>query len=231
MMSECLLSIDTSTPAGSIAVSRGDQLLGELLVNSPATHTDRLLLSMERLLQDVAIDLGEIDAFAVAVGPGSFTGLRVGVATAKGLALATGKPVIGVSSLQSLAAQIPFCRYPVCAMMDARKKEVYGGLYRWEGGLPALQGREVVLPPEKMLEQLDGEVLFVGNGSAVYRTMIVRRLGQRAHFAPWCLDLPRASTLSTLALSAYRNGRTLSALELLPTYIRPSEAELTLTRA
>ncbi|MEZ4600477.1 MAG: tRNA (adenosine(37)-N6)-threonylcarbamoyltransferase complex dimerization subunit type 1 TsaB [Syntrophotaleaceae bacterium] len=230
-MSECLLSIDTSTPAGSIAVSRGDQLLGELLVNSPATHTDRLLLSMERLLQDVAIDLGEIDAFAVAVGPGSFTGLRVGVATAKGLALATGKPVIGVSSLQSLAAQIPFCRYPVCAMMDARKKEVYGGLYRWEGGLPALQGREVVLPPEKMLEQLDGEVLFVGNGSAVYRTMIVRRLGQRAHFAPWCLDLPRASTLSTLALSAYRNGRTLSALELLPTYIRPSEAELTLTRA
>ena len=231
MMSECLLSIDTSTPAGSIAVSRGDQLLGELLVNSPATHTDRLLLGMERLLQDVAIDLGQIDAYAVSVGPGSFTGLRVGVATVKGLALATGKPVIGVSSLRALAAQIPFCRYPVCAMMDARKKEVYVGLYRWEGGLPVLQGREMVLPPEKVLDQLDGEILFVGNGSAVYRTMIVRRLGQRAHFAPWSLDLPRASTLSSLALIEYREGRTLSAPELLPTYIRPSEAELALTRS
>jgi tRNA threonylcarbamoyladenosine biosynthesis protein TsaB len=229
-MSEYLLTIDTSTPAGSVAVSRGDLLLGEILVNTPATHTDRLLSSVERLLQDVGVDLAVIDAFGVAVGPGSFTGLRVGVATVKGLALATGKPVVGVSSLQALAAQIPFPRYPLCAMLDARKKEVYTGLYRWEGGHPTLLGKEQVLSPEAVLEELTGDILFVGNGAAVYRTMIIRRLGPRAHFASWALDMPRASSVSAIALTEFRNGRVISAGELTPRYIRPSEAELMLTR-
>jgi tRNA threonylcarbamoyladenosine biosynthesis protein TsaB len=229
MGGECLLTIDTSSPAGSVAVSRGEVLLGEILLNTPSNHTDRLLMSLGQLLRDVDMELAAIDAFGVVLGPGSFTGLRVGVATVKGLALATGKPVIGISSLQALAVQIPCPRYPLCALLDARKKEVYAGLYQWESGLPSLVGKERVLPPETLLEELAGDVLFVGNGAAAYRTLIIRRLGQRAHFAPWSLDIPRASAVAALVLAEWRNGRSQSAGQIQPRYIRPSEAELTLT--
>jgi tRNA threonylcarbamoyladenosine biosynthesis protein TsaB len=230
-MDECLLTIDTSTSAGSVALSRGEQLLGEELLNIKATHTDRLLLSLARLLEDTGVGLEAVDAFGVVLGPGSFTGLRVGVATVKGLAMATGKPVVGISSLQALAAQVPYPRYPLCALLDARKKQVYAGLYRWEGGLPVVQGDERVVFPEDLLDDLEGDILFVGNGAAVYRTLIVRRLGPRAHFSPWPMDVPRASTVAALALAQWRNGQAMSAEGLAPRYIRPSEAELMLGEA
>lgn len=227
-MGECLLTIDTSTSAGSVALSRGEQLLGEELLNIKATHTDRLLLSLARVLEDTGVGLEAVDAFGVVLGPGSFTGLRVGVATVKGLAMATGRPVVGISSLQALAVQVPYPRYPLCALLDARKKQVYAGLYRWEGGLPVVQGCERVVSPEDLLDDLEGDILFVGNGAAVYRTLIVRRLGPRAHFSPWPMDVPRASTVAALALAQWRNGQALSAEGLAPRYIRPSEAELML---
>jgi tRNA threonylcarbamoyladenosine biosynthesis protein TsaB len=227
-MGACLLTIDTSTSAGSVALSRGEQLLGEELLNIQATHTDRLLLSLARLLEDTGVGLEDVDAFGVVLGPGSFTGLRVGVATVKGLAMATGRPVVGVSSLQALAVQVPYPRFPLCAMLDARKKQVYAGSYRWEGGLPVVQGCERVVSPDDLLDDLEGDILFVGNGAAVYRTLIVRRLGPRAHFAPWTLDVPRASTVAALTLAQWRNGQAMSAEVLAPRYIRPSEAELML---
>jgi tRNA threonylcarbamoyladenosine biosynthesis protein TsaB len=226
---ECLLTIDTSTPAGSVALSQGDRLLGEILLNTPSTHTDRLLTSLHQLLDDTGVDLAEVDAFAVVLGPGSFTGLRVGVATVKGLALAMDKPVIGISSLQALAVQVPFPKYPLCGLLDARKQEVYAGMFRWEGGLPVLLGKERVLPPEALMEELTGDVLFVGNGANVYRTLIIRQLGSRAHFAPWSLEIPRASAAAALALAAWRNGQIMPVELLAPLYIRPSEAELMLT--
>lgn len=230
-MKECLLTIDTSTPAGSVALNRGDQLLGEILLNTPSNHTDRLLESLRQLLDNTGIELSEVDAFGVVLGPGSFTGLRVGVATVKGLALAMDKPVIGVSSLQTLAVQIPFSRFPVCGLLDARKKEVYAGMYRWESGQPVLLGKERVLAPDALMDELTGDVLFVGNGATVYRTLIIRRLGQRAHFSPWPLEMPRASAAASLALTAWRNGQTLSIENLAPSYIRPSEAELMISKS
>lgn len=226
MAGELLLTLDSATEAGSVAVSRGDVLLGGTLLNARSTHSDRLLPSLHRLLQEVGVEVNEIDAFAVVVGPGSFTGLRVGVGTVQGLALATGKPVIGVSSLQTLAMQAPFARFQTCALLDARKGEVYAGLFRWEGGLPAPQRPEAVLAPEALLESLGGETLFLGSGAIVYRTLIARRLGERAHFLPWPQHLPRASHAAALALALWRGGETLPLSQLLPRYIRPSEAEL-----
>lgn len=225
-MPELLLTVDTATAVGSVAVSRGERLLGELVLQTPANHTDRLLLTIRQLLSDLGVTIGDLDALAVVRGPGAFTGLRVGMATVKGLALAADRPVAGVSSLQTLALQAPFARHPVCALIDARKQEVYAGLYRWEGGGPALQGGEMVVPPEQLLEQLEGEVLFVGNGAQAYRTLIVRRLGQRAHFLPWPHQLSRASHAAVLALADLRAGRTVPLAQLSPRYIRPSEAEL-----
>jgi tRNA threonylcarbamoyladenosine biosynthesis protein TsaB len=225
-MSEVLLTVDTSTPAGSVAVSRGETLLGEILLNIKSTHTDRLLLLLRQLLTDVGLQLAEVDAFAAVLGPGSFTGLRVGVATVKGLALAMAKPVVGVSTLQTLAMQVPFPRYPLCVLLDARKNEVYAGLYHWEGGQPVLLRPETVISPELLLDSLDGELLFAGDGSLAYRTLISRRLGARAHFVPWALQPPRASAAAVLALAALRAGETIPLAQLAPRYIRLSEAEI-----
>lgn len=226
MTRELILTIDTSSRAGSVAVSRGETVLGEILLNGGANHTDRLLLSLQQLLQGLQLELEQFDAFAVVRGPGSFTGLRVGVATVKGLAMATGKPVIPLSSLQLLACQAPLARDPVCALLDARKQEVYSALYRWEGGRPVPLGPERVLPPEQVLESLPPEVVLVGDGCQTYRTLIVRRLGSRARFLPWTCHPPRASGGAALALAALRADETVVAAALVPTYIRPSEAEI-----
>jgi tRNA threonylcarbamoyladenosine biosynthesis protein TsaB len=225
-MAELLLTVDTATAAGSVALSRGETLLGEVLLNVPATHTDRLLLTVRQLLGDAGVTPAQLDAFAVVLGPGSFTGLRVGVATVKGLALAADRPVAGVSTLQTLALQFPCARHPVCTLLDARKQEVYAGLFGWAGGWPAPLRPEAVLPPERLLASLEGEVLFAGDGAAVYRTLIVRRLGARAHFAPWPLQPPRAAAAAALGLAALRRGETIPLAQLAPHYIRPSEAEL-----
>ncbi|PLX85094.1 MAG: tRNA (adenosine(37)-N6)-threonylcarbamoyltransferase complex dimerization subunit type 1 TsaB [Desulfuromonas sp.] len=229
-MNEVLLTIDTSTQVGSVALSRGEVLLGENLLNGPRTQTDSVLVSIGRLLEDAGLGIGDVDGLGVVLGPGSFTGVRVGVASVKGLALATGKPVFGVSSLRALALQAPAARHPVCALLDARKKEVYAGVYGWERGLPAPLGPEAVLPPEKLLSALEGEVLFLGDGATVYRTLIARQMGDRAHFAPWPLHAPRASNAAVLALLEMREGRSVPLEFLTPSYIRLSEAEITWAR-
>jgi tRNA threonylcarbamoyladenosine biosynthesis protein TsaB len=225
-VAEVLLTIDTSTRAGSVAVSRGAALLGEILVEAESTHSDRLLVSVEQLLGDLALSLADCDAFAVVHGPGSFTGLRVGIATAKGLALGTGKPLLGVSSLATLAMAAPHSRYPVCALLDARKQEVYAGLFSWGGGLPQLLGAEAALSPERLLDGLHDETLFVGSGAVCYRTLIARRLGPRAHFLPWPLHAPRASLAAALALEQLRRGEGAGPECLQPRYLRLSEAEI-----
>lgn len=225
-MEEILLTVDTSTAAGSVAVSRGEALLGEILLNVRNTHTDRLLLTLRQLLADVGLQIEDVTAYGVVLGPGSFTGVRVGVATVKGLALATSKPVVGVSSLQAIAMQFPFSRLPLCALLDARKKEVYAGLYNWQGGRPVASRPETVIDPDLLLSGLEEEVLFAGDGSVAYRTLIARRLGSRAHFAPWPLHAPRASAAAALALDSLRAGETIPLEQLAPCYIRPSEAEI-----
>jgi len=225
-MEEVLLTVDTSTATGSVAVSRGEVLLGEILLNARTNHTDRLLLTLRQLLADAGLQLPDVTAYGVVLGPGSFTGVRVGVATVKGLALATRRPVVGISSLQAIAMQFPFSRLPLCALLDARKKEVYAGLYQWQGGCPVALRPERVVDPDLLLAELEGEILFAGDGAVAYRTLITRRLGPRAHFVPWPLHAPRAAAAAHLALAALRAGETIALEQLAPRYIRPSEAEI-----
>jgi tRNA threonylcarbamoyladenosine biosynthesis protein TsaB len=225
-MGETVLTIDTSSSAGSVALSRGEMLLGEIFLNIENIRSDRVLVSLRQLLADTGTALETVDALGVVLGPGAFTGLRVGVAMIKGLALATGLPVVGVSSLRTLAMQVPASRHPLCALLDARKKEVYAGFFRWEEGLPSPLGPEQVLLPEKLIDVLEGPVLFIGEGAATYRTLIVRRMGKNAHFAPWTFNLPRASHAAGLALAGFRQREFISLEQLVPHYIRPSEAEI-----
>ena len=225
-----LLTVQTATPAGSVALTAGERLLGELFFDCRRPHGSWLIAAVDQLCREGGITPHELDGFGVTVGPGSFTGLRVGLATVKGLALATGRPVAGVSTLQTLALQAPQSALPVCALLDARKQEVYAGLFRWQEGAPCPQGSERVLPPDQALAGLAGEVLFVGDGATRYRTLIARQLGRRAHFLPPLYDAPRAAHAALLALRAFQAGAALPAAAVNPVYLRPSEAELNLRR-
>lgn len=221
-----LLTIQTATPAGSVALTEGGRLLGELFLDTRRPHGGWLLGAVEQLLTAAGMSVQDLDGFGVTIGPGAFTGLRVGLATVKGLALATGKPVAGVSTLQTLALQAPHAAFPVCAMLDARKKEIYAGVFTWEDGVPRPDGPERVLSPEKLLAELSGPTLFVGDGAIAYRTLIARQLGERAHFLPDIYAPPRAAHAALLALRVFADGAACPSAMINPVYLRPSEAEL-----
>ncbi len=221
-----ILALDTATATGSVALLVGQQLVAETLLNIKAVHSERLLDQVEQVLQAGNLTLEELDLIAVVRGPGSFTGLRIGLATAKGLAHAAKLPLIGISSLQLLAMNLPLSTLPVCALLDARKKEVYTALYRWIDGIPVAAGPELVLPPEKALGRLAGEVALVGDAVELYRPLIDEILGERAGIPAACHHQPRASAAAALAALLFQPGMQLGAAQLAPVYIRPSDAEL-----
>lgn len=220
-----LLVIDTSTTANSIAVTEDGRLLAELLVNPGATHSASLMSGLDVALRSAGVTAGGLDAIGVTLGPGSFTGLRVGIAAAKGLSLATGKPVAAFSSLAMLAMNLPHARLPVCPMLDARKSEVYGALYDC-AALPTAIIGDSVAKPSDLLEKITGDTLFLGSGALRYRDLIVEALGDKAHFAPPVCNQPRASAGALLAADLLERGEVFPARELVPVYLRLSEAEL-----
>ncbi len=220
-----LLAIDTSTNACSVALTCDGELVAEYLLNQGKTMSGRLLECVDAVLGGAGLTVADLDSFGVALGPGSFTGLRIGVATVKGLALATGKPVVGFSSLAMLAMNLPWTPFPVCPMFDARKGEVYAALYDCRG-LPEARVADCVLSPAAFLDRISGTTIFIGEGAIRYRELIETRLGGCALFAPSSFNPPRASSGALLAADALRRGNAASLATLSPVYIRPSEAEL-----
>lgn len=231
MTRELILILDTSTTAGSVALCSGERLLAEIVVDSLANHSDKLLLHVQQILAEQQCSLAGIAAFAVIDGPGSFTGLRVGVAAAKGLARACHRPLFGVSSLHLLAAALPYASLPVSVLIDARKKEVYTATFSTATGFPALLDAPRVLPPQQLLAEMAAPALFVGSGALLYRELIVARFGVQATFAPGPLHTPRASSAAPLVLQQLRAGVKGDPELLFPRYIRPSEAEIAQQKA
>lgn len=226
MTNELLLILDTSTTAGSVALCRGEHLLAEIVVDSLANHSDQLLLRVQQILAEQQCTLAEVAAIAVIDGPGSFTGLRVGVAAAKGLARACHIPLFGISSLQLLAAALPYATLPVCSFLDARKKEIYAATFSTATGSPCLLAGPCVLPPQRFLATMEAPALFVGSGAVLYRDLIIERFGPLAIFAPGPLHTPRSSSVAPLVLQRLRAGESGEPELLLPRYIRPSDAEI-----
>ena len=225
-----LLTVDTSTSTCSVALSMDRQIISTYLTNQGQTLSSRLLGCIDLVLQGQELSLQDLDGFGIAIGPGAFTGLRVGIATVKGLAFAAGKQVAGFSSLAMLAMNVPWASCPVCPMFDARKNEVYTGLYACkEVPVPLLPDR--VVAPARLVESLEGPVIFVGEGAVKYRELIVATLGDRALFAPFSAHLPNASAGACLALGAFERGEAVSPEFLAPAYIRLSEAELALKKS
>ena len=226
-----ILAVDSSSMTGSVALFQGEQLVAESLLNVRSTHSEKLLKQIDLLLAEAGWQLAELDLLAAVTGPGSFTGLRIGITTVKGLAQVIDKPVISVSSLEMLAMNLPLCTVPICVFLDARKKEVYTQRFQWTGQDLVTVSEAQVLPPERVLRQLTGPVALVGDGVPLYRELILAILGQDALLPVATAHQSRASQAAWLAWRDYRRGLALGAEDLLPTYIRPSDAELNRPKA
>lgn len=200
------------------------------MLNINRALSARLVPEIERLLITSGLTIADIDLFSSAIGPGSFTGVRAGVATIQGLALATGKPCAGYSSLALLAMNFPFSSIPVCPLLDARKSEVYAALYDGSESLPIPILCDSVMPPDRFLDQIcsatDKPVLFAGEGVLRYRDLIAGRMLDRAIFAPFPLQFSHAANGIRMALDTFMRGESLKPYELLPIYLRASDAEI-----
>ncbi|HJV65578.1 MAG TPA: tRNA (adenosine(37)-N6)-threonylcarbamoyltransferase complex dimerization subunit type 1 TsaB [Geomonas sp.] len=220
-----ILTIDTSSNCSSVALSDGTSLLGESILGQDRCNSGRLMAAVSDLLAAAKLTPRDVDAFAVSLGPGSFTGVRVGIATVKGLAIATGKPAVGFSSLAMLAMNLPFGSLQVAPLFDARKGEVYAGLYRCTE-LPESLVPDAVLPPADFLASIVRPTVFLGEGAVRYHSLIRSTVGELAFFAPWHLDQPRAAAGAVIALDRALQGNFTPLALLNPTYLRASEAEI-----
>jgi tRNA threonylcarbamoyladenosine biosynthesis protein TsaB len=229
-----ILALDTSTLTGSLALLEApedgepalEKVLGECILRIESTHSEKLMPSIERLLGQTGLSIRDVDGIAVALGPGSFTGLRIGVSTVKGLAYALKIPVVGVPTLDALAQNVRFASVQVCAVLDARKKEVFAALFRGDGTKLEKTTPDWVLPPEELCRRITGETLFLGNGGELYGSMIRGLLGGLARFAPPEFSVPRAVHVARLSLPKFRNRDVLDLFSFTPVYIRRSEAEI-----
>lgn len=221
-----VLGIETSTMQGGVALLSEQGLLSEYLLNVKATHTERLLPSIDRILQDAGIALAQIDGLAVATGPGSFTGLRIGLSTAKGLAVAADKPLVGVSTLEAIAWTLPFSAHPVCPILDARKGEVYCALFRHEGDHLIRLMDEAALIPDILIRRIREPTVFIGDGADVYADLLIDRLKELALFPPLSQRGGRAAAVAELGRRRLLVGQRDEISELAPRYLRPPEAEL-----
>jgi tRNA threonylcarbamoyladenosine biosynthesis protein TsaB len=213
------LALETSTLAGGVALLDDERVIGEYLLDVRVTHSERLMPAIDRLLRDAGWTAAALDGLAVAVGPGSFTGLRIGLSTAKGLAWARDIPAAAVPTLDAMAAVLPFCALPVCPVLAARKGEVYCSLYRWDGAGMRREWDYLAISSEALAARLDEPTVFVGDAAATVAS-------RHARVAPPHRRMPSAAAVGILGLARFRAGEVVSATELSPFYLRPSEAEL-----
>lgn len=222
-----ILAADTSTSSGSIALLEGERILLERLLASSQTHNRRLLKSIEEALRIVGWRYDQVDGFAVTMGPGSFTGLRIGLTTIKTLAWASRKPLVGIPTLDVLAASLPFSPLPICALIDAHKKEVYARVYRSEpGGEVHPVSPCLAMGIRAVPEIIREKTLFCGDGWLLHRSTLQELLGPLAVGAPAPFHLIRAGVLGELARKRLECGEVDNPLTAVPLYVRPSEAEL-----
>ncbi|MEW5802965.1 MAG: tRNA (adenosine(37)-N6)-threonylcarbamoyltransferase complex dimerization subunit type 1 TsaB [bacterium] len=222
-----IVGIETSTRLGSAALVSENEIVAEYIINTKS-HSEQVLREIDQILLSAGKSLEECEAVAVSIGPGSFTGLRIGVSTAKALAFAMNRPILGISTLEALAWNLPFPCGLVCPMIDARKSEVYTALYQWSKGKLRVLIPEMAVSPETMIHRLDRscKTIFVGNGSHLYEEMIRAEFGEKAEFSPWHHNFPRASVVAGLGLHRLALHQVDRIETLVPTYLRPSDAEV-----
>jgi len=222
-----ILGIDTSTSCGSVGLVDHSEIIFDYLLNIPVTHSERLLGAIEFVLREARCPIENLDGWAISLGPGSFTGLRIGVSTAKGLAFATGKPLAGVSTLDVLASQIPSTPHLICPILDARKKEVYAAFYRHgEGDSLKRLSTYIAIRPEDLAKKIEEPTIFIGNGVKTYGEFLLSALPSLVIFPSPPLHLSHGSTVAKLGSELLEKGESLDIAAFTPIYVRPSEAEI-----
>lgn len=223
-----ILGLETSTLAGGIALMSDAGLIAEYRLHVEIRHAERILIAIDHVLTESKTALSDLDAVAVSIGPGSFTGLRVGLATAKGLLMGIDKPVVLVPTLEAMAAGFPYSRMPVVPLIHARKDEVYWSLFDLQDGTPRRVHPDAAASPREMLDQIAGlkEVLFVGDGAAKRRDLILERRPAGSFFSPRALQFPSAAAVAELGLLKFSKGEITDPAEAVPLYLKASTAEL-----
>lgn len=224
-----IIAIDSSGLVASVAIMDEDVIVAEYTTNFKKTHSQTLLPMLDAIKEMTSLELSEVDAIAVAAGPGSFTGLRIGSATAKGLGLALDKPVIAVPTVDALSYNLWGVSDVICPIMDARRNQVYTGFYSFDD-----KGEHIVLHEQfaeeidkvvEMLGEIGRSVTFLGDGVPVYKERIMELAKVPVKFAPPHMAYQSASALATLAAKYYKEGKVQSAAEHTPIYLRMSQAE------
>lgn len=234
-----VLAIDSSGLTATVAVVEEEQTVAEYTINYKKTHSQTLLPMIDEMVRMVEIDLSTIDAIAVSGGPGSFTGLRIGSATAKGLGLALDKPLVHVPTVDAMAYSVYGCEDIICPIMDARRKQVYTGIYTFVPETAAEDSHEMryrfkvirvqmAVSVEELIRRLNvygKRVVFLGDGVPVYREALAEGLKVPFFFAPSYTNRQRAAAVGALGIRYYREGRYETAAEHKPEYLRVSQAE------
>lgn len=229
-----ILALDSSGLVASVAIvdstESGEELLAEYTVNYKKTHSQTLLPMLDEVARMIELDLQTVDAIAVAGGPGSFTGLRIGAATAKGLGLALKKPLIHVPTIAGLAYNLWEAKGIICPIMDARRGQVYTGIYTFEDGKLRTLEDQMAISIEELAQKLKShreKIIFLGDGVPVFRKRLEEELMTDCEisFAPANMNRQRAASVASLGLEYYKAGKIESAMDHQPDYLRVSQAE------
>lgn len=223
-----ILALDSSGLVASVAVTEDDNLLGEYTINYKKTHSQTLLPMLDEVAKMIELDLKTVDVIAVSAGPGSFTGLRIGSATAKGLALALDKKIVSVPTVDALAYNIWNCTDVICPLMDARRQQTYTGLYTFEDGRMQTLLPQCVVQIEEIINKVNDmgkPVVFLGDGVPVFADFIAQHCKVPYQYAPAHCNKQRAASVAALGAILYGEGKAEPAAEHRPDYLRLSQAE------
>lgn len=223
-----ILGIESSSLTASAAIWEDGILTAEYTVNYKKTHSQTLLPMIDEICRMTEQQLSTADAIAIAAGPGSFTGLRIGAATAKGLGLALDLPLIAVPTLDAMAYQCFDAVSVICPIMDARRGQVYNGLYEWENGRFCVKQPSRAIDMTQVIDELNaagGSVIFLGDGVPVQEENIRANLHVPFYLAPATMNRQRAGAVASLGAELYAKGQFQKAEEHAPEYLRPSQAE------
>lgn len=220
-----ILAMDTSTHVGSVAIVEKTRVVTSRYFDIGMQHSKRLFAEIEQLCKLANCTVADLTAVAVTIGPGSFTGVRIGLAAAKGLCLVDDKPLITVSTLAALAAGIPFVAHPVCALLDARKNQVYAGLYDMSGGSPVeITPARAIEPKVLVEERYEKSTFYVGNGADACATLIDEIPGSQR--APFHANSPHAAVVGALAWRDFDRGNIADLSTVEPDYLRAPDAKV-----
>ncbi|MCK5312264.1 MAG: tRNA (adenosine(37)-N6)-threonylcarbamoyltransferase complex dimerization subunit type 1 TsaB [Desulfobacteraceae bacterium] len=224
-----IFAVSTAEKECSMALLEDNNPVCEEMWATKQTHSKRIMDMVAQIMDRAGLQVNELDGFVAAKGPGSFTGLRIGISTVKGLAYATGKPCAGISSLDGIAWQFSFSFLPVCVMMDAQRGEVYYATYNFNNGKLADKSLEKALKPSEVVESLEEDTLFAGSGAIAYQEIIKtefkrKKNNKTASFVPLFQNKVKASAL---AQALFQNPSLLKQNNsIVPEYLRKSDAEI-----